>query len=60
LEREPIAAARADPPPGSDPLRAHVSEEEEVPLAIEPGVVEPVIVEPRVKVSGRRPASPGR
>jgi hypothetical protein len=65
LEREPVAALRADPPPVSVPMRAHASEEEVVPLAlepgvIEPGVVEPVIVEPRVKVSGRRPASPGR
>jgi hypothetical protein len=61
-ERVPVAAAVAAsaPRPVSAAAVAYPSDGEGDVTTIDSNVVEPVIVEAKVKVSGRRPASPGR
>jgi hypothetical protein len=66
-QRVPVAAAASRPRPGAASRRAasaaalaYAPDEEDDVTTIDSNVVEPVIVEAKVKVSGRRPASPGR
>jgi hypothetical protein len=53
----PVAPSRR---PASAAALAYAPDEEDDVTTIDSNVVEPVIVEAKVKVSGRRPASPGR
>jgi len=60
LEREAVTATASRPRPVSAAALAHATEEDDGLDAVDSSVVEPVIVEAKVKVSGRRPAAPGR
>jgi len=58
LEREPVAVTTSRPRSVSAAALAHATEGDDTVAAVDTRVAEPVILEAKVKVSGRRPAAP--